>query len=219
MPAEPQTPPGVVVFMQCAFLVMFVIFGAGLVREGVRAVDTQRYDFSYTERTSWAAEGLSGGDVSGHTLQYRGRAATMFGIGFGALGIMLLSWAAGLVLSLAERLGMIAPAAAVRILAFMSLAGLVVGCVALFPPWRRHTMTLYLVVAALVGTVTLPLPARYRRQALPAVVGAMLLGGLIGFPAFPIFAGFFVALAVGTNLLVLSPRLRAWAERLPPASD
>jgi hypothetical protein len=216
---EPKTRPGVVVFMQCVFLVMLLGFGAGILRDGVRAARTRQYDLTYTERTSWAVSGLAGGDVSGDTLQYRGGAATVFGVGFAALGIMLLSWAAGLALSLIERAGIRTPAITVRLLAMVSLAGLAVGCVALFPPWRRHTMTLYLVVTALVLVVTLPIPFKIRKQALPALVVVMIAAGFVGFPAFPIFAGFFVALAAGTNLLILSPRMRAWAERLPADTE
>jgi hypothetical protein len=47
----------------------------------------------------------------------------------------------------------------------------------------------------------------------PAVVGLAILVGMTGFPAFPIFAGIFVFITAGTNLLVLWPGLIARIER------
>jgi hypothetical protein len=207
MPAEPKTSPRVIVMMQCVFLAMFLVFGIGIVRDGVRAIRTQTYTLRYTETTSWAGPGVGGGWASNEAVEYRGRNAVLFGVGFAATGTMLLAWAAGLVLGLFGRAGHPAPRGLVRAVGAVSLAALLVGCVALFPPWRLHTLPLYLVVAAFMLAVTLPMPARWRKNVFPAMVILVIAVGFTGFPSFPIFAGIFVFLVIGTNLLVLWPGL------------
>lgn len=216
MDPEPKTSPGMIVFMQVVFLLMFLVFGGGMVREGLKAVRTGAYDFTYSESTSWAASGLSGGSASGSTLEYRDGAATMFGVGFTATGLMLLTWALGLALGLLGRVGLTMPDATWRVLAAVTLVTVTVACVTLFPPWRRHTMTLYFTIAAILAAVFLPMPDARRKQVLPGIVIAMIGASLIGFPAFPIFAGLFVTLIAGASLLLVSPRLFAWAQRNAP---
>ena len=66
----------------------------------------------------------------------------------------------------------------------------------------------------------LPLPARWRKTALPALVFLVFAAGLAGFPAFPLFAGFFVFLFAATHVLVLwpdlAPRIEKIQRRRPP---
>jgi MFS family permease len=191
-----------------------VLFGAGLARDGSRAIRDQAYTLHYTERTSWAFGPAWGGSwVREGAVEYRGRAATLFGVGFAATGTMWLAWAAGLVLSLLGRAGLHAPRAVLRAVGAVALAALLVGCVALFPPWRLHTLPLYLVVAAFTLAVTLPIPDRLRKKVFPAAVVLVIVVGMTSFPAFPIFAGIFVFLIAGTNLLLLWPGLWARVER------
>ena len=95
----------------------------------------------------------------------------------------------------------------------MALVALLMGCVALFPPWRLHTLPLYLVVAAFTLAVTLPIPSRWRKKVFPAAVILVIAVGMTGFPSFPLFAGIFVFLFTGANLLVLWPGLIARIER------
>ena len=111
------------------------------------------------------------------------------------------------------RAGLRAPQAAVRAVGAVALAALVVGCVALFPPWRLHTLPLYLVVAAFTLAVTLPIPADLRKKVFPAAVILVIVVCMTRFPAFPIFVGIFAFLIAGANLLVLSPGLAKRAER------
>ena len=208
MPAEPQPSARMLVAMQCIFLVMLLTFGLVVAHEGLQAIRKQTYSFRYTERTQWVLGPLGGGyEMRNGVLEYRGRAATGFGLGFMAVGSMLLAWAAGLGLSLLARAGLKTPVAFVRGLGVVSLVGLLAGCIALFPPWRLHMLPLYLVVAAFALAVTLPIPAETRKKVFPAAVILVVTAGFIGFPAFPLFAGIFVALVLGTNLLVIWPSL------------
>ena len=68
--------------------------------------------------------------------------------------------------------------------------------------------------------VTLPLPARWRKAALPALVFLVFAAGFTGFPAFPLFAGFFVFLFAATHVLVLwpdlAPRIEKYQHPRPP---
>ena len=131
----------------------------------------------------------------------------VFGIGFAALGVLSLSWAAGLGLSLLGRAGLRAPGAVPRLAGGVSLAAMAAAGVALFPPWQIRALPFHLVVAALALAVALPIPARWRKKAFPAVAGLVIVSGLGGFPAFPIFAGLFAFLMAGANVLVLWPGL------------
>lgn len=202
------------VTFQCIFLVMFLVFGIGIVRDGIRAIRNQSYTLRYTERTSWAVgPGMGESWSSNEAVEYRGRNAVLFGTGFAATGTMLLSWAAGLVLGLFKGAGLAAPRGIGRAVGTISLASLLIGCLTLFPPWRLHTLPLYLVVAAFTLAVTLPIPARWRKKVFPAMVILVIAVGMTGFPSFPIFAGIFVFLFAGANLLVLWPGLRARVER------
>ena len=186
------------------FLAMFLAAGIGLVREGVRAIQDQTYLLEYTEELSWASGSEHGSDgVEQHAADFQGRDAVVFGVGFAALGAMLLAWSAGLVLGMRRPM----PRSAVLAVGGMSLAAMAVACIALFPPWRLHTLPMYGVVAAFTLAVTLPIPAHWRKKVFPAMVGLVILVGMTGFPAFPIFAGIFVFLMAGTHVLVLWPGL------------
>ena len=196
------------VVFHCVFLVMLLVFGVTLVHDGTQAVRARMYNLQYTERTSWAFGPAWGGtSVRDGVVAYRGRAAVVFGVGFTAAGAMQLTWATGLVVSLLGRTGLRVPNLVVRALGGLALAALVLSCIALFPPWRIHTLPLYLVVAAFTLAVTLPIPSELRKKVFPAVVILVIVVGMTTFPAFPILAGIFVSLVMGTNLLVLWPRL------------
>lgn len=210
MPVDPPPSPRMLVAFQVIFLLMFLAFGTLLVHEGLQAIRDQAYTLRYTERMGTDA---GGGWASAGAAEYRGRGAILFGAGFAATGTMLLAWAAGLGLGLLGRAGLHAPRGAGRAVGTISLAALLAGCVALFPPWRLQALPLYLVVAAFALAVTLPIPARWRKKVFPAVVILVIAAGMTGFPSFPLFAGIFVFLAAGANLLVLFPGLVARVER------
>ena len=194
--------------MQWVFLVMLLIFGVSIVHEGVRAIRDQAYTFQYTERTQAVLGGVVlDNEVVNGALEYRGRAAVVFGSGFSAVGALLLTWAAGIVVSLLGRWGVTVPMTVVRLLGVLSLLALLVGCIALLPPWRLHMLPLYLVVIAFVLAVALPVPDAWRKKVFPAAVISIFLVSYINFPAFPVFAGIFVALALGVNLMVIWPGL------------
>ena len=207
MSPEPKPSARKLVFFHCVFLAMFLVFGAGILRDGIRAIRDKTYTLKYTERTSLGHGGQGATWATEKAAEYRGRDAVVFGIGFAASGALLLSWSTGLVLSLLGRVGLRAPMGVLRLVGFVSLAAMAVACAALFPPWRIHTLPLYLVVAAFTLAVTLPIPARRRKQVFPAMVGLVIVVGMTGFPAFPIFAGIFVFLAAGTHVLFLWPGL------------
>jgi hypothetical protein len=152
-------------------------------------------------------------EVVNGELEFRGRAAVVFGTGFSAVGAMLLVWAAGLVVHLLGRLGLKLPMAVVRLLGVLSLLTLLAGCVALLPPWRLHMLPLYLVVTAFILAVALPVPDAWRIKVFPAAVICIFLVSYINFPAFPVFAGIFVALAIGVNLMVIWPGLGKYLGR------
>jgi hypothetical protein len=200
-------------FFQAVFFLVCLALGVGLVHEGAASVRDRAYTLEYTESSSWATESAFGVNARDNVLQYRDGEAVVFGVGLGAAGVMLISWAAGLAISLAGHAGAAAPAGLMRTLGAFSLAGLIASCVTLFPIWRRHTIPLYLVVLAFTLAVTLPIPAAARKKVFPAMVGLVILVGMTGFPAFPIFAGIFVFVIAGTNLLVLWPGLKARVER------
>ena len=196
------------------FLAVFLAAGILLVREGTHAIRSRAYTLEYTEELSWAADadrGGSGGEQ--YAAEYRGREAAVFGIGFAALGALLLSWAAGLALGLLGRAGLRAPRYVPRLLGGLSLAAMAAAGIALFPPWQIRALPFHLVVAALVLAVALPIPARWRKAAFPAATGLVVVSGLTGFPAFPIFAGLLAFLMAGANVLVLWPGLVQRLER------
>ncbi len=200
--------------LHALFLAVFLAAGILLVREGTHAIRGRAYTLEYTEELSWAADadrGGSGGEP--YAAEYRGREAVVFGIGFAALGALLLSWAAGLALGLLGRAGLRAPRYVPRLLGGLSLAAMAAAGIALFPPWQIRALPFHLVVAALVLAVALPIPARWRKAAFPAATGLVIASGLIGFPAFPIFAGLLAFLMAGANALVLWPGLVPRLER------
>jgi hypothetical protein len=100
----------------------------------------------------------------------------------------------------------------------VALATLLIGCFALFPPWRLHTLPLYLVVAVFTLAVTSPIPDDLRKKVFPAVVVLVILVGMTTFPAFPILAGIFIFIMAGTNLLVLWPGLATRITRSQPGT-
>jgi len=206
--ADKQNSARVLAVMQGVFFVMLLIFGVSIVHEGVRAIRNKAYTFRYTERAQAVLGGVVlNNDVVNGELEFRGRAAVVFGTGFSAVGAMLLVWAAGLVVHLLGRLGLKVPMAVIRLLGVLSLLTLLVGCVALMPPWRLHMLPLYLVVTAFILAVALPVPDEWRKKVFPAAVICIFLVSYINFPAFPVFAGIFVALAIGVNLMVIWPGL------------
>ena len=198
----------ILTFMRCVFIVMLLVFGLTIVYDGVRAIRNQAYTFRYTERTQAVLGGvILNNDVVNGELEFRGRAAVVFGTGFSAVGIMLLLWAAGIVVTLLGRVGVNVPMTIVRLLGGASLLALLIGCLALMPPWRLHMLPLYLVVTAFVLAVALPVPDTWRKKVFPAAVICIFLVSYINFPAFPVFAGIFVALILGANVLILWPGL------------
>jgi len=212
--ADKQNSARVLTAMQCVFLVMLLIFGVSIVHEGVCAIRDKAYTFRYTERTQAVLGGVVlDNEVVNGAIEYRGRAATIFGSGFSAVGAMLLTWAAGIVVGLLGRFGVKVPMAVVRLLGVVSLLTLLVGCVALMPPWRMHMLPLYLVVTAFIVAVALPVPDAWRKKVFPAAVISIFLVSYINFPAFPVFAGIFVALAIGINLMVIWPSLGKYIGR------
>ena len=206
----------ILTLMQCVFLVMLLIFGVTLVHEGLRAIRDRAYTFRYTERTQAALGGVVlDREVVNGAIEYRGRAAVVFGTGFSAVGGLLLTWVAGIVVHLLGRFGVKVPKAVVRLLGLMSLLALLIGCIALMPPWRLHMLPLYLVVTAFILAVALPVPDAWRKKVFPAAVICIFLVSYINFPAFPVFAGIFVALIFGANVLILWPGLGQRLGRQP----
>ena len=198
-------------------LAIFLLGGLGLAREGLRAIRDQAYVLRYAEESSWASDGDRGSSgVESNAAEFRGRAAVVFGVGFSALGVMLLLWAAGLALGLAGQAGLRVPPAVYRSIAGLSLTTLATASLALFPAWQLRTLPFYAVLAAFTLALALPVPASVRKKVFPGAVGAVILAGLVGFPAFPIFAGIVVFLAVGTHLLVIWPHLVPPALRTKP---
>ncbi len=211
-----KTKPGsrARIVFQGLFLAIFLLAGPALVREGFRAIQDREYTFEYTEELSWAdGSGPSSGGVEQHSADYRGRDAVVFGFGFAALGTMLTAWAAGLAAGLLGGAGRPLPRTFILLIGGLSLASLAVACLALFPVWHPQMLPFYGVVATFVLAIVLPIPAHLRKKVFPGVVGLVILAGMIGFPAFPLFAGIVVFLLAGTHLLVLWPGLAA---RLDP---
>lgn len=207
--------------LQVIFLLMFLVFGTALAHAGLRAIRDRACNLEYAEHTGWIGPGGQGGSATENALEFRGRDAVLFGAGFLAAGTLLFAWAGGLGLGLAARAaGRSVPRFLVRAVGAVSLAALLAACLALFPPWRLRTLPLYFVVAAFALAVTLPLPARWRKAALPALVFLVIAAGLAGFPAFPLFAGFFVFLFAATHVLVLwpnlAPRIEKYQRPRPP---
>jgi hypothetical protein len=213
-PEDKKNSARVLTVMQGVFLVMLLVFGVSIVHEGVRAIRDKVYTFRYTERTQAVLGGvILNTDVVNGELEFRGRAAVVFGTGFSAVGALLLVWAAGIVVNMLGRLGWKVPMAVVRLLGVLSLLTLLVGCVALLPPWRLHMLPLYLVVTAFILAVALPVPDEWREKVFPAAVILIFLVSYISFPAFPVFAGIFVALTIGVNLMVIWPGLGKYLGR------
>lgn len=218
MPVNPAARSRARVVFPCLFSAIFLWAGFGLVREGIRAIRDRAYSLEYTEGLSWADGAAQGGSgAEHHAAEYRGREAVAFGIGFAAAGVMLLAWAAGLAAGLAARRFGRAdrpmPRPAIFLIGGVSLAALAVACIAWFPPWQLHALPFHGVVATFILAVALPLPAAMRKKVFPAMVGLVILAGMTGLPAFPVFAGIVVFLVAGTHLLVLWPGLAA---RLDP---
>ena len=207
MIGDPKPSARTLVLFHCVFLAMFLVFGTGILRDGFRAIRDKTYTLNYAEKTSIGYDGQGAAWTSDKAAEFRGIDAVVFGIGFAALGTLLFTWATGLALSLLGRAGLRAPMGVLLLVGFLSLAAMATACVALFPPWRIHTAPFYLVVAAFVLAVALPIPARWRKRVFPAMVGLVIVIGMTGFPAFPIFAGIFVFLAAGSNVLFLWPGL------------
>ena len=224
MPVEPKSSARKFVVFRGIFLAMFLVAGIGLVREGSHAIRDQAYTLNYTEELRWASDSAQlSARVEQQAAEYQGRDAMVFGIGFAALGTMLLAWSTGLALGLRRHM----PRPAVLAIGGVSLVAMSTACLALFPPWRLHTLPMYGVVAAFTLAVTLPIPARWRKKVFPAMAGLVILIGMTGFPAFPIFAGIFVFLMAGTHVLVLWPGLapeiarihRTGQARHPPSRE
>ena len=207
MSAKSNTAPQAPAPLLGLFLAVFLLGGLGLVREGARAIRDRAYMLPYTEELSWASErGRGSGGVENNQAEFAGRDAVVFGIGFTATGAMFLIWAAGLALSLLGRTGWRAPHALVKGLAALSLAAMGLAGLALFPIWHVRFLPFYGALAAMTLALALPVPARIRRKAFPAVVIAVIAAGALGLPAFPIFAGLVVFFIAGTHVLLLWPR-------------
>ena len=208
MSAKSTTPPRRPGVFRFLFLVMFLLGGLGLVREGLRAIGDRAYVLRYAEELSWASESERGSSgAESRAAEFGGREAVVFGVGFAALGGMLLLWAAGLALGFAAQAGLRVPRGVYRGLAGLSLAALAAASLALFPAWQLRTLPFYVVLLAFTLALALPVPAHVRKKVFPGAVMAVILAGLVGFPAFPIFAGIVGFLAAGTHLLVIWPNL------------
>ena len=197
------TSPRKLVFFHIVFLVMFLIFGLGIVRDGYRAIVHKSYSLNYTETTRIANTAWS----EDKSAQFKGQEAVIFGTGFMATGTMLLVWSSGLVFSLLSRVKLAVPMITYRIIGYLSLATMVVASLMMFPVWHIHTLPFYLVIAAFTLALTLPIRAALRKKVFPAVVISIIVVGLTEFPSFPLFAGLFVSLAAGGNILFLWPNL------------
>jgi len=200
---EQQTSPKTLALFYVVFFVMLMGFGLALMYQGRKAIVERAYSLEYSESSSVGSHSTGATYVS----EYEGSDAVLFGTGFVGMGFMLVVWAVGLLIGAVGRLGLKTPDILTRLLAVLSFVGLIVGCVGLFPPWRRRTMLMYYVVLALILAVTLPIPDEWRKKVFPGVIIAVILAGLVGFPPFPLFAGIFVALIFGANVLVLFPGL------------
>lgn len=214
MSSKPKPGSRTRIVFQGLFLAIFLLAGPALVREGFRAIQDQAYSFEYAEELSWADGSGTGSDgVEQHVAGYRGSEAVVFGFGFAALGTMLTAWAAGLAAGLLGGAGRPLPRPFILLIGGLSLTALAVACLALFPIWHPQMLPFYGVVAAFVLAIVLPIPAHLRKKVFPGVVGLVILAGMVGIPAFPLFAGIVVFLLAGTHLLVLWPGL---AIRLDP---
>lgn len=209
MSAAAKPPSGAALVFRILLSGLFLLGGAGLVREGVRAIRNQAYILSYTEGLHWAsgtAPGSAGGEPQ--AAGFCGRDAVVFGTGFAALGGMFLLWSAGLGLGLLENGGRgRVPPAVFKGIAAASLTTLVLASLALFPVWHGRMLPFYFVLAAFTLALTLPVPAQVRKKVFPAVVMAVIASGFVGLPAFPVFAGLLVFLIAGTHVLILRPGL------------
>lgn len=207
MSAKSKPAPQAPVLLLGLFFAIFLLGGFGLAREGARAIRDRAYVLPYTEELSWASErGRGSGGVENNQAEFAGRDAVVFGIGFAATGAVFLIWAAGLVVSLLGRAGWRAPQTVVKSLAALSLATLGLASLALFPVWHIRFLPFYGALAVMALALALPVPARIRRKAFPAVVIAVIAAGALGLPAFPIFAGLIVFFIAGTHVLLLWPR-------------
>lgn len=212
MPVTSKPTPQAPALFLVLFLGMFLAGGLGLLREGHRAVHGQAYTLTYNEELSWASPLGQGSDGrESNQVEFSGRNALIFGTGLYALGAMFLFWATGLAISLLGRLRRPVPGLVHKGLTACSLFALTVASLTLFPAWRIHTLPFYLVLAAFTLVLVLPVPAPVRKKVFPAVVIAVIVAGMAGLPAFPIFAGLIVFLVAGTHVLILWPGL------VPPA--
>lgn len=202
-PGQPAPSAGLLLFFHLIFMVMFLVFGAGIARDGYRAILHRAYTMDYTETTRIARSVWT----EAKSAQYAGRDAVVFGIGFLATGLMLLTWASGLALKIVSRTRLTIPLAVYRGLGYLSLLTMVTGSLFLFPIWHFHTLPFYLVVGAFAAVLILPVPAKVRKQVFPVAILAVIFVGMTEFPSFPLFAGIFIALAAGANVLFLWPDL------------
>lgn len=208
---ETTSSPKQILVFQFVFLALCLLVGVTMLYQGRRAIRERAYDISYSEGPgSYSTTSVGSGIRSRpSTASYEGDEAVILGVGLMAAGVMLLTWAVGLVLLLLGRVGWKAPAWLVRVLAVASLFALLVMCIGLFPPWRITTVALYPVVAALLLAVLLPIPDAARKKVLPAVLLGFLFSGYFFLPAFPFFAGIFIFIIAAANAAMVFPALGA----------
>ena len=158
---EPKSLTRQLAAFQIVFLVMFLVLGIGMVRDGREAIRNQIYNLKFSQGTTSSRSQSPGGGIRMRNaeVEYTGRDATVIGVGLEAIGAMLLAWATGLAFSLIGHIGLPMPVFITRVVAAVAM----VGCIGLFPPWHLHTFPLYLVVTVLTLTVTLPIPAPSER--------------------------------------------------------
>ena len=208
MPVASKPAPQAPALFLVLFLGIFLVGGLGLLREGHRAVHGQAYTLTNHEELSWASSLGQGSDgLESNQVEFSGRNAMIFGTGLYALGAMFLFWATGLAISLLGRRHRHVPGLVHKGLTTCSLFALTTASLTLFPVWRIRTLPFYLVLAAFTLVLVLPVPVTVRKKVFPAVVIAVIVAGMVGLPAFPIFAGLIVFLVAGTHVLILWPGL------------
>ena len=211
-PPKPKSLPRQLAAFQVVFLVMFLVFGVGMVRDGREAIRNQVYNLKFSQGTSSSRTQTPGRGIHMHdsAVEYTGRDATVIGVGLEATGGLLLAWAIGLALSLVGHMGIPMPLFITRAVAAVAMSGLTVGCIGLFPPWHLHTFPLYLVVTVLALTVTLPIPDPIRKKVIPGILVVFMIVGTSAvpwMPAVPLFAGIIVFLIGIGNVAFLCPGL------------
>ena len=207
-------PAGLVVFLTGGL----GLFGGILLFLGARTIHQRSYNLHW-EATQAGQVGFLGIET-GHTsgvVEYRGAEAVRAGVGFVALGAMLVDWCGLLLWSHARRRtgdgrGLVFR----RLLGWLSFGCLVAGLGSFFPPWRLHAVGFWAVV--LVGSVAPPSLLQLRRASWNGSLFIALFAATIAasYLSIALGVGMFLALiATGigyAHLLVLVPAFAKWID-------